>query len=346
MSRLPLVLLVAALALPGCDAEAPDDPLACAVSGAPGVTYTTDGGQTLAANASDALPFVLGLAALDDGALVAAVDGQARVSRDDGCTWAEGGELGGATRLSGGGDAAYAWGEFADAVVRVERSGETARRALPLGVASVVGLGADGDRVRIGADDGRLYASTDGGRTWVASGTAAPSGAAERLVYRVAFDSADLDRALLAQLSGPDGPGSLWRTGDGGRTWAEVALDARASVYDVSFATRDVAWAFGRRFADGVPVVLRSDDGGRSFETATEARAGVLIPNGPPHAGDRDGVSWSVYESQTGLATLYRYEGGAVTSATAARGAGYGVLLASPSRAGVLYLGSSPGARD
>ena len=342
----PLALLVLAAGLAACDSGTPAARLDCTVSGAPGITYTQDDGATLAPNASAARAFVLGLAVLDgvapDGqALAAVVDGRAYVSRDGGCSWAAGESVGGASRLAGAGRVAYAWDPGADAIAEVGASGAASARALPDGVAAAVGLGADGADVRIGADTGQLFASADGGRTWAPSGVPAPTGAVERNVYHVAFDPDDPQRALLSQLAGPTGPGSLWRTDDGGRTWTEPALDRRAIVYVTAFADGGRAWAFGRRPSDGVSVLLRSDDRGRSFETVATSGPGVVITNGPPHAPDGDGIVWSSYSSLEGVATLYRYEGGAVTAASAPRRSGYGVILAP--RPGLLVLGSSPG---
>ncbi len=303
--------------------------------------------------------FVRGLAALDGGTLLTVAGTTVYASGDGGCTWQAGGSLPRIAKLASGGGVAYAWEEFLDAVYAVDARGAVTRRALPAGETRVVGLGADGARVRIGTASGRLYASRDGGATWQASGQAVslPAGS-ERNVYRVAFDPDDLDRALLSQFAVPAETGTgLWRTENGGDTWTLTAFAGRAP-YEVTFAPEaagrasGVVWAFGRG-ADDVNALYRSGDLGATFEAVASAapEAGVFISNGPTHtpdASDPSAIYWSQDELFRGVSTLFRYDHGTgeVASETRASALGTLSLLTVPERPGTVYIGLAPGASD
>ncbi len=106
---------------------------------------------------------------------------------------------------------------------------------------------------------GGLYKSTDGGATWTQLKTGLPS-----FTGRIGLAISDAaPNRVYALIDGK--PGGLWRSDDDGATWSKVTGDARIW---------NRGWYFGQITAnpknpDQVwvcdTIVLRSDDGGKSF---------------------------------------------------------------------------------
>jgi putative cell wall-binding protein/photosystem II stability/assembly factor-like uncharacterized protein len=163
------------------------------------------------------------------------------------------------------------------------------------------------DRRRYGGPGSGLHRSTDGGRTWAPVGGGLPGFGADSGRIAVAFSPAD-GRRLYAVVTRGDGrAGGLWRSDDGGTSWARVDDDPTYEPTQFEFA-----WWFGRVMPapedpDRVLVpglaLLESTDGGVGF------RRDALV-----HADHHDVVWDPADPSRAWLATdggLYRSaEGG------------------------------------
>lgn len=96
-----------------------------------------------------------------------------------------------------------------------------------------VGTGEADMRSDIAQGDG-MYRSADGGRTWSRIGLED-----SQQIGRILVDPRDPDRAFVAALGHPYGPNAqrgVFRTTDGGRSWAKVlGPDAAAGAIDLAF---------------------------------------------------------------------------------------------------------------
>ena len=163
-----------------------------------------------------------------------------------------------------------------------------------------------------------LFRTTDGGQHWTKVYEAdEPSGPAPDYnpFGEVDFVSSEkgfaLDGGQTAGAGGPIG-GHLWVTTDGGRHWYEQEV---AGLRLVVADSRDV-WLVGGGPAGGDDVVLRSEDGGRTWsEVGNPARTNVLNVSGSgqelwvnTEAGEyisRDGGrSWERPPTAMGLVSL------------------------------------------
>jgi hypothetical protein len=149
---------------------------------------------------------------------------------------------------------------------------------------TIVGITANGDRVRIGGDDGTIWESVDGGGAWTQLGIRAFS--AVNLVYRAAFDPANLDHVVF----GASSMGAMV-TFDGARSWAPVkGLGAGTNVFSIVVSPADpkIVWAMAINLAEAdanAPSegrhIYRSIDGGASFTPVIDSAPGVHLINGP-----------------------------------------------------------------
>jgi hypothetical protein len=102
---------------------------------------------------------------------------------------------------------------------------------------------------------------------------------ASALVYRGAFDPANLDHAVVGTAST-----GAFVTFDGGRNWQRAeGLGQNFNVFNlvVSPAGGDVVWAMALNLGDESRHIYRSTDGGRSFAPVVGAGNGVTLINGP-----------------------------------------------------------------
>lgn len=217
---------------------------------------------------------------------------------------------------AGGGSSPTLWAAGRRGVVRSLDGGKTWTRvgagtlAAPvtdLAVLPALGLGGTLWAATEG-DDGGVHESTDGGDTWRRVGTglegrpralavtpAAPdriltgtseslfvldrdgeedeelwrpasAGLTARPTWDVAAGTGDPDRVFVVE------DGTLFRTADGGDTWQPI-VDAAVRVA-VHPTEPQRVWVFRERVAD---QVLRSDDGGGSFEAVPLPMEGKLI---------------------------------------------------------------------
>lgn len=147
-----------------------------------------------------------------------------------------------------------------------------------------VGTGENNSQRSVGYGDG-VYKSTDGGRSWTNVGLKA-----SEHIGKIAVDPRDSDVVYVAAqgpLWGPGGDRGLYKTSDGGKTWAKIlSISDDAGVTDFVQDPRNpdliVAASYQRRrhvwtLVNGGPdsAIHRSTDGGKSW---TKIKAG--LPSG------------------------------------------------------------------
>jgi len=263
----------------------------CAIANGPAVTFSRDGGVTVArrAQALRGIGYTYGVAVLDGGrTILAAHNDVVSLSRDGGCSWEFVGNVAGPdlfppsiTAAPDGG--AYIWSDNRQILARYSAAGLAALKA----PAAIVGLATDSTRVRLAGDDGAIWTSTDAGQSFERTGSAPP--ASLSFVYRGAFDPANLDHVLVGTpVSG------AFVTFDGGRNWQQAGgIGAGFNAFNlvVSPADGNVVWAMALRTADSSRHIFRSTDGGRTFAAVVDAGNGVTLVNGPvmaAHPTNRD----------------------------------------------------------
>ena len=248
------------------------------ISGTPAVTFSRDGGATVAPRTMPlhGIGYTYGVAAIDKHTILSVHNDAVSISRDAGCSWQFVGNVTGPdlfppsiTPAPGG--AAYIWSDNREILARYSASGLTILK--PPG--AIVGMGADATRVRAVDTNGTLWTSSDDGASWQRIGPSAVSGT---IVYRAAFDPADLDHVLIGTaVSG------AFVTFDGGRDWQPATGVAKGfNVFSVVVSPADpnIAWAEGLNLADDSRHIFRSTDGGRTFAAVVDAGDGVTLING------------------------------------------------------------------
>ncbi|HET8774154.1 MAG TPA: hypothetical protein VFP80_10200, partial [Thermoanaerobaculia bacterium] len=328
--RFSLLLMVcSALALPAAArrraVHLPVQYPPCAmITGTGAVTFTLNDGRTLAQSAEALTPvsYTYGLAALDQpDALIAWHRDDLLISSDAGCSWRVAATIPGSdfppaiTPAPGG--RAYAWSENRTFLVRYDSRGAVQLKQ-PV---DFMGLGADphnGERLRAGGIDGTVWESLDGGDSWTYLG--ALRGAP--LVYKFAFDPADLDHVVAGTVSN-----GAYVSQDGGKTWTQSTGIAPRIANVFAFAISPVdgnrVWAMGidMDYTSDDPAhgrhIFLSDDGGASYRAVVDEAPGVKLINGPtmaPHPVNRD-VLYFVFGThfyQYGT-DVFRYDAGTDT---------------------------------
>jgi photosystem II stability/assembly factor-like uncharacterized protein len=257
---------------------------ACAVvQGTPAVTFSRDGGGTIAAVAQklEGIGYTYGLAALDARTLIVIHKQTLSISTDAGCHWSAVGVVAfdDPPRIAvAGADRAYVWGDGRASLARYE-GGVVTMLKPPV---TIVGIAANGDRVRLGGDDGSIWESVDGGGSWTQIGAGVLTG----LVYRAAFDPANFDHVVFGAASV-----GARVTFDGGRSYAPaIGLSTGTNVFNIVVSPADskVVWAMAIDLAESdanVPShgrhIYRSVDGGVSFVPVVDEGNGVQLINGP-----------------------------------------------------------------
>jgi photosystem II stability/assembly factor-like uncharacterized protein len=270
----------------------------CAVvTGTPAVTFTVDGGRTLAPTAQQfaTLGYTYGLAALDTPAtLLAWHQSSLLLSTDDGCSWRsifsyDSPDLYPPRIQAAKGGGAYIWSDNRDNVplFRYDPNGPVVTLKAP---GAIIGLGVDandGNRVMAGDANGVVWISRDGGQQW------APSGRLNSAVlYRFAFDSAD-----PAHIVAGTAVNGVSVSFDGGSNWLQSSgLGPKGSVNAfsvvISPADPNVVWAMAldTTQSDVAPAhgrhIYRSIDGGRTFAAVVDEGAGLQLINGPLMVAD------------------------------------------------------------
>jgi hypothetical protein len=266
-------------------------------TGTPGMTYTTDEGATFTPTGRPltGTSYTSGLVALGTpNTLVSTVGSTVYRSTDAGCVWRKVADLGAAsgyellTLSAAGADRAYVWSDNRGVLFRLDGTAVTSLKS-PVG--SILGLTADrknGDRLRLGDDRGQIWESLDAGASWQPVG--APP-IADGWAYRVAFDPANLDHAVVgAVITGS------WVTFDAGRTWTQstgLTKTGQVNVFNVVISPSDpqVVWSMGLDIAEadaGIAgrgrYLFRSADGGVTFDRVFNESGPVTLINGPTMA--------------------------------------------------------------
>lgn len=179
-----------------------------------------------------------------------------------------------------------------------------------------VGTGENNSQRSVGYGDG-VYKSTDGGRSWKNVGLKA-----SEHIGRIVVDPKNSDTVYVAAqgpLWGPGGDRGLYKTTDGGKTWAKILdIDENTGINDVELDPRDsnvlLASSYQRRrrvwtLINGGPGsgLHRSIDGGKTW---TKIKAGLptveLGRIGLCTAPSDPDIIYAVVEAAKGQGGLYR----------------------------------------
>ncbi|HEX6900814.1 MAG TPA: hypothetical protein VF789_13900 [Thermoanaerobaculia bacterium] len=229
-------------------------------------------------------------------------DGTLWRTADGGATWSRVAALGGPRfEVAGDPDAAgVAWALTSQGFFRTTDGGAswTPLPALPPGVVvrdlQAAPSSPPGARVLYATGAGpRVFRSPDGGLSWVQGG----AGLLGDFVNALAVDPLDANVVYAAVWSSTVGGGqfAVWKSVDGGQTWAPTGL--RSIVFDLAVSTVP-----GRLYAATLGQgVLRSDDGGatwREWGTGFPGAEDLAIDPEDPgrvYAATRNGV-WVLKE--------------------------------------------------
>jgi hypothetical protein len=260
------------------------------VEGTPAVTFSRDGGHTLATidQKLSGIGYTYGVAALDARTLLSVHKQTVSISTDAGCSWYPAGDVVFDNFFppqiaAAGGDRAYIWSDARPSLARYS-SGTITILKPPV---TIVGLGVDrgiADHLRVGGDDGSLWESVDGGSSWTRLGVRAFT--TTNSVYRAAFDPANLDHIVFGGSSA-----GARVTFDGARTYSSVVgLGSGTNVFNAVISPADprTVWAMAINLpeadanepSDGRHI-YRSVDGGASFIPVIDQAPGVHLINGP-----------------------------------------------------------------
>lgn len=261
-------------------------PTCSETEGAPGVTFSKDGGATFA-TVTGLLPnvaYTQGLAVPGKSGLVFAESaGDVLRSANGGCSWTKIGasDASPSRMFPGGNTRAYGVGVTTKVFYRVDDVKVTVLPT-PAEIVQIVGVGVDakdGTRLRVATGSGEIFESTDAGET-LTSVIAAPKGGCDR---GVSFDPANLDHIVCARLFG-----SVQVTLDGGQEWVDAeVMGATVSAFSmvVSGVDGQRVWAWGPGLVDS--RLLVSSDGGKTFTVAIdEGTQGLQATNAPTLTAD------------------------------------------------------------
>src|ERR1051325_1327842 len=309
------------------------------ITGTPGVTITRNEGATLTPDAEPltGVGYTYGLAALDASTLLSWHKNTMSISTDGGCSWRAVGSW--ETEFppsitSAGGGRAFAWSDNRSFLLRYDARGPQVLKA----PAVIVGLGAQGDHVRVGDADGNLWDSIDGGDSFSVINRLPLT--SSTILYRFSFAPATLDHIVAGTASQ-----GAFVTFDGGRNWIRTSLGDGYNVmnFAISPADPNVVWAMAVDGRNSTKAIHGSKDGGRTFTPVVPAGAGVTIINQPVMAAHptNPNVFYFVFGShfQNYGTDLFRYD--AVNGLTLTHNDHHDInaIAFSPNDPSVMYLG-------
>jgi len=323
------------------------------VLGTPAVTFSRDGGRTIAAidETLEGVGYTYGVAALNATTILSIHKQKVSISRDAGCHWSAVGDLTfddffPPQIAAAGSDRAYLWSDARRNLARYAGGAITILKP----PTTIVGLGVDranGLHVRVAGDDGSVWDSVDAGVSWTFLGTGAVSGASN--VYRAAFDPANLDHVV----SGMASAGAVV-TFNGGRSYASsLGLGPGTNVFNIVVSPADprTVWAMAIKLSEADANVAshgrhiyRSVDGGASFTAVVDDAPGVQLINGPVMAAHPNDPNilyfvFGTYFDQYGT-DLFRYDAGDRSlTKSHFNYADFDAIAFSPADPGVMYFG-------
>ena len=331
------------------------------IAGTAAVTYTRDDGATLVPTKLmlRGTRYTLGVATSDKPNTLWAVQDRTLLrSTSAGCRWdavafvqvPPGSDGFALTLTSGRGDRAWAWADGRPDLSRVDGTTVTPIKA----PGTIVGVGTDAsdpDRARVGDDRGGIWETTDGGLSWSLVST---SGFGDAIVYRAAFDPANLDHVIFGVTTQ-----GVAVTFDGGRTWEKIASISPTfgpvNVFNVVVSPANGNVVYGQGIdidesdagaANQGRHIWRSTDGGLHWASVAEQDAanGFHMPNGSvmaAHPTNADVLYWLFGTPSFDYGTdIYRVDVGA--GAPTKTHNGYDKMSAiafHPGDPSVLYLG-------
>ncbi|MBV8372704.1 MAG: glycoside hydrolase, partial [Candidatus Eremiobacteraeota bacterium] len=219
-----------------------------------------------------------------------------------------------------------------------------------------VGSGEGLQRPDLAVGDG-IYKSSDGGASWTHFGLRDG-----QQISGIAVDPRNADRLFVAVLGHPYGPNDergVYRSTDGGRTFARVlsknpdvgafavAIDPHDSnvVYATLWAARQAPWEIGGSFEIAGSGIFKSSDGGTTWQPLTQGlpqqigRAEIAPAPSDPSVvyvyADTQAQGGAVYRSSDGGAHFTKTNDAANI---AQRGADLVSLAVDPHNAAVVYL--------
>lgn len=168
------------------------------------------------------------------------------------------------------------------------------------GAASGLAMDAgDPLRLYLGRHGDGIYRSLDGGSAWTRLSVGLPTSDVQRIVLAAAPSQAG--RVFAAIVNGAAGLRGLYRTDDGGDTWSQLSntpnFPSPQGWYDtfvgVSPTDADEVWAGGVFPSYAVAGVIRSTDGGDSWDDVTVGTLGGQVhPDQHAVAFGPDGSVW------------------------------------------------------
>jgi hypothetical protein len=326
------------------------------VTGTAAVTFTRDGGRTLAPTSErlEGIGYTYGLAALDKGngkSFLAWHKTALLLSEDAGCSWSEVARFDDLetfppqiTAAKGG--RAYAWSENGRFLVRYDARG-VVRLKQPVEFLGVGTDPKDGEHVRAGGNDGSIWDSRDGGETWEYVGSLR----GPLSFYRFTFDREDIDHVVAGTLAG-----GAFYSFDGGLTWQASSGFGQGrsgvNVFNlvISPANGNVVWAMAINLDETEQApsfgrhIYLSTDGGVNYVSVIDRDPAVTIINGPVMAADpfNAHVLYFIFGTRTmGYGTdVFRYD--ASDRSLTINHNGYddiNSIAFSPKQPGVVYFG-------
>ncbi len=309
------------------------------ITGAGGVTFTTDEGATFTQPhlIIGGIRYTSGLVVLSNpGHMLAVTNQKLYRSTDAGCTWTKIGELLWEAPLynitAGSEDRAYVWSFGGHYLYRID--GTTITQLTPPTYhtndpnnpnqpIALQGLGTEPAKpgtVRLSSSDGTIYESTDSGQTWSTVGV--PPNGTGALGYQMAFDPDDFNHAVFGMANA-----GAFVTFDGGQTWQQATglgtgAHGRANLFRVVIAPSNsqVVWGLGLDLDENLNgntstqgrYIYRSTDGGATFTKELGRSSDVTLVNGQgmaPHPTDDNVLYFTFRGCAVGPGvTLYRYD--------------------------------------